>query len=126
MSYAESLESLQAKRKSLEEKAKTLEEKAREEKLAIDRKLVIEILEEENRTHADAVRELEEKIANLQKQTKTPPQTESIPTQAASEPSEDTSDETEDNVSESILLQPEQGEVEALPERSKKKKRGLF
>jgi len=42
---------LEEKRRSLEEKAKNLEEKARAEKLAIDKKLLVQIPKEENRTH---------------------------------------------------------------------------
>ncbi len=72
------------RRRSLEEKAKTLGEKARLERLAIDKKLAVQILEEENLTHDAAVKELEEenrmhdaavkeledKIADLEQQMK--------------------------------------------------------
>jgi phage shock protein A len=76
---------LKERRRSLEAKAMTLEERARLDKLAIDKKLATEILEEENQTHNDAVKELEEKIANLGKQIKHSFLIESVFTQADSE-----------------------------------------
>jgi hypothetical protein len=122
---------LEERRKSLEEKTKILEEKARAEKFAIDKKLLVQILEEENRTHDAAVRELEDKIANMEQQTKpsptiASPTTESTPSQTPSETSEEISDDVDEGVSVGVLEQPEQSEVEAPQEGSKKKKRGLF
>jgi predicted nucleic acid-binding Zn-ribbon protein len=117
---------LKEKRRSLEEKARTLEEKARVEKLAIDKKLALQILEEENRTHNDAVRELEDKIANLEQQLKSSLSAESPPTQTASEPTEEISDDVNEGPSAGVLPQPEPSEVEVSQEGSKKKKRNLF
>jgi phage shock protein A len=110
----------------LEATAKTLEEKAHAEKLAIDKKLAIQILEEENRTHNEAVRELEEKIANLEQQLKSSPSAESTPTQTASEPAQEVPDDVVEGVSAGVLPQPEQSEVEVSQEGSKKRKRSLF
>jgi hypothetical protein len=117
---------LEEKRRSLEEKTKILEEKARTEKLAIDKKLVTEILEEENRTHNDAVRELEDKIANLEQQMKSPLSTENAPRQTAPEPPQESSDNVDDGVTVSVPQQPEQNEAEVPPEGSKKKKRSFY
>lgn len=103
---------LKAKRRSLEEKAKTLEENARTEKLEIDKKLATQILEEENRTHNDAVKELEDKIANLEKQLRPSPSAESTPTQTVSESTQEISDDVDESVSVGVLPQPEQSEVE--------------
>lgn len=130
MSNAESFEGLQrlkANRISLEEKANTLEEKARMEKLAIDKKLAMEILEEENRTHNEAVKELENKIANLAQQMKPSHSAESdTETKTISEPASEISDDVDDSVSVGVLLEPEQTEVEVSQEGSKRKKRSLF
>jgi hypothetical protein len=129
MGNAESFEGFQrlkAKRRSLEEKANTLEEKARIEKLAIDKKLAMEILEEENRTHTDTVRELEGKIANLEQQLKPSLSAESTPTQTASEPAQEVHDEVDESVDVGVLPQPEQSEVEVSQEGSRRKKRSLF
>ena len=117
---------LEEKRKSLEEKTKILEEKARTEKLAIDKKLLTEILEEENRTHNDAVRELEDKIANLEQQMKSPLPTENAPSQTPPEPAQESSDNVDDGVTVSVPQQPEQNEVETPPEGSKKKRRSFY
>jgi len=111
---------------SLEEKANTLEEKARMEKLAIDKKLAIEILEEENRTHNEAVKELENKIANLAQQMKPSHSAESTETKTISEPAPEISDDVDESVSVGVLPESEQTEVEVSQEGSKKKKRSLF
>jgi hypothetical protein len=129
LSNAESFEGLQrlrANRRSLEEKATTLEEKARMEKLAIDKKLAMEILEEENRTHNEAVRELEEKIAKLGQQMKPSHSVESTETQTIAEPAPEISDDVDESLSVGVLPEPEQAEVEVSQEGSKKKKRSLF
>lgn len=129
MGNAESFEGFQRlkeNRRSLEEKAKTLEEKAFLEKLAIDKKLLIQILEEENRTHNDAVRELEDKIANWEKQLKPSPIAESSPTQTTSESAQEISDDVDEGVSPVVLPQPEESEVQEFREGSKKKKRSFF
>ena len=117
---------LEEKRRSLEEKTKILEEKARAEKLAIDKKLLVQILEEENLTHDAAVKELDEKIANLEQQLKSSPGMENTPTYMPSEPAREISDDVDEGVSAGVLQQPEQSEVEAPPEGSKKKRRNLF
>lgn len=128
------------RRRSLEEKAKTLEEKARLERLAIDKKLAVQILEEENlthdaavkeleeenRMHNDAVKELEDKIANLEQQMKPLPSAESPLTQTASEPAEEISDDVEKGVSADVLPPPEESVVDTFIEGSKKKKRSFY
>ena len=124
------------------------------EKLAIDRKLLAQILEEENRTHDAAIRELEEKIANLEQQIKPSFTVEGIQSQTPSEPAQKMpkpaqemfkpAQEVSDKVNEDfgigalqerqekarMLLQESdrtrvQSEVEA-PQETKKKNRGLF
>jgi chromosome segregation ATPase len=117
---------LKEKRRSLEEKAVTLEERARLEKLAIDKKLVMEILEEENRTHNDAVKELEDKIASLERQMKSSSSSESVPTQTVPEPPQEISEEAEEDVGVGALQGPGQNEVEVLQEGSKKRKRHIL
>jgi hypothetical protein len=117
---------LDERRRSLEEKTKILEEKARAEKLSIDKKLLVQILEEENRTHEAAVKELEEKIANMEQELKPSPTIESTPSETPPEPSQETSDDVDKSVSVGVFQQPEQSEVEVPQEGSKKKKRGLF
>jgi phage shock protein A len=128
------------RRKSLEEKAKTLEEKARLERLAIDKNLAVQILEEENLSHDAAIKELEEenrmhdaavkqlqeKIANLEQQMKPLPSEESLPTQAASEPAEETSDDVDESVSVEMVPPPEESVVDKFIEGSKKKKRSFY
>src|SRR4030067_3158754 len=120
------------RRRSLEEKAKTLEEKARLERLAIDKKLAVQILEEENRTHDAAVKEMEEenrmhnaavkeledKIANLEQQMQPLPSAESSPTQTASEPAQESSDDVDEGVSTSVLPPPEESVVDTFIEGS--------
>jgi hypothetical protein len=110
----------------LEDKTKILEEKARAEKLVIDKKLLVQILEEENLTHIDAVKELEDKIANLEKQLQPSPTIESTSSQTPSEPAQEISQYVDDGVSVSVLPQPEQNEAEASEKGSKKKKRNFF
>ena len=105
------------------------------EKLAIDRKLLAQILQEENRTHEAAIKEIEEKMANLEQQMKSSNTVEDVQNQMPPEPAQEVSD----NVSEDVgalqenaveLLQESdrtqvQNEVEA-PQETKKKKRSLF
>lgn len=117
---------LEQKRRSLEEKTKILEENARVEKLAIDKKLLVQILEEENLTHEAAVKELEDKIANLEQQMKPSATTENTLNQAPSEPAQEISDDVNESVSADVLPPPDQSEVELSPEGSKKKKRNIF
>ena len=96
------------------------------EKLAIDKKLLVQILEEENRTHDAAVRELEDKIANLEQQLKPSPPIENAEVQVPSEPSQEISDDVDEGVSAGVLPPPEHSEVEVFQEGSKRKKRNLF
>ena len=98
------------------------------EKLAIDKKLLVQILEEENRTHDAAVRELEDKIANLDQQLKPSSTIESTLSQTPSEPApeQEISDDVDEDVNVGVLQQPEQSEPEMSQEGSKKKKRGFF
>jgi len=70
---AEQYKRLEEKRKLLGKKIEILEERARAEKLVVDRNLLVRILEEENHTHDDTVKELEDEIADLEQQMKTPP-----------------------------------------------------
>ncbi len=56
------LQRVREKRKSLEKKTQIFEEKANKEKLSIDRQLLVQILEEENRSHDDVVKELDERL----------------------------------------------------------------
>jgi hypothetical protein len=117
---------LEQKRRSLEEKAKILEENARVEKLAIDKKLLGQILEEENLTHDAAVKELQEKIANLEQQMKPSSTTENTLSETPSEPAQEISDDVTESVSTDVLPPPDQSEVEVSQEGSKKKKRNIF
>jgi hypothetical protein len=117
---------LEEKRRSLEEKTRLLEEKARAGKLAIDKQLLVQILEEENLTHDAAVKELQDKIANLEQQLKPSPPIESAPSQTASEPTQEISDDVDEDVSAGLLPPPEQGEVEVSKEGLKKKRRITF
>lgn len=96
------------------------------EKLAIDKKLLVQILEEENITHNDAVKELEDKIANLEQQLQPSPTIENTQSQMPSEPSQEISDDVDESVSVSVLPPPKQNEAEVSQEGSKKKKRNLF
>ena len=93
-----------AKRGSLEKKTKIFEENARKAKLAIDMDLLAQVLQEENRTHDEtvkeldeklreenrahdeAVKELEEKIADLQTQIKSSSDAERFATETPSDP----------------------------------------
>ena len=129
MGNAENLDGFQLikeNRRSLEERAKTLEEKAFMKKLAIDKNLLVQILEEENRTHDDSVRELEEKIANWEKQLKSSPPAENTPTQTTSEPSQEISTDVEESVTPVELQPPEESAVQEFQEEPKKKTRSLF
>jgi hypothetical protein len=117
---------LEEKRRLLEDKTKILEEKARAEKLAIDKKLLVQILEEENRTHNDAVKELEDQIANFDQQLKPSPTMESAPGQMPPEPTQEISHDVDDGVNVSVLPQPEQNEAEVSEKGSKKKRRNFF
>lgn len=132
-----SVKHLEEKRRSLEEKTKALEEKARVEKLAIDRRLFSQILQEENRTHEAAIKELEDKMASLDQQMKSSYVVEDVQSQISSEPVPETVEpapEVSYNVSEdaSAGMSQEsdstytQSRVEAAPETPKKRKRGLF
>ena len=96
-----------AKRGSLEEKTKIFEENARKAKLSIDRELLVQVLQEENRAHDDAIKELdeklqeenrahddaikelEEKIADLEREIGSSSEAESIPTETPSEPAQE-------------------------------------
>jgi hypothetical protein len=98
------------RKKSLEEKTKIFEENARIAKLSIDKQLLVQILQEEKRSHDDAireleealeeekrshndsVRELEEKIADLDQQMKSSSKAESILHETPSEPAEEISE----------------------------------
>jgi phage shock protein A len=110
----------------LEDKTKILEEKARAEKLAIDKRLLVQILEEENLTHDAAVKELEDKIANFDQQLKPSPTMESTSSETPSEPVQEVSDDVDESVSAGVLQQPEQNEAEVSQAGSKKKRRNLF
>ena len=135
----EELKLLREKRRSLEERTKVFEENARIAKLNIDKQLFVQILEEENRTHKDAIKDLEEKIADLEQQMKHSSKKENIQNETPSESAEETSSESAEETSDDIdalqmsaheLLQepePERSEPEAPLEAPKKKKRrGLF
>jgi hypothetical protein len=128
-----------AKRGSLEEKTKIFEENARKAKLSIDRELLVQVLQEENRahdeaikeldgklqeenrTHDDAIKELEEKIADLEMQIKSSSEVESIPTETPSEPAQETIEplqETPTEVDEHVSVDAFQ-DVRALLQESK-------
>ena len=96
------------------------------EKLAIDKKLLAQILEEENLTHDAAVKELEDMIANLEQQLKSSPTIENIPSETSSEPVQEVSKDVDEGVGAGVLPQPEPNEVEVSQEGSKRKKRNLF
>jgi hypothetical protein len=101
------LQRAREKRKSLEKKTKIFEEEANKEKLSIDKQLLVQILEEENRSHDvaakeldeklqeenlmhdDAIKELKEKIADLEKQIKPSSKVESISNETPSEPEQE-------------------------------------
>jgi hypothetical protein len=76
--------------------------------------------------HNDAVKELEDKIANLEQQMKPLPSAESPPTQTASEPAEEISDDVDESVSAGVLSPPEESVVDTFREGSKKKKRSFY
>jgi hypothetical protein len=99
-----------AKRGSLEEKTMIFEENARKAKLSIDKELLVQVIQEENREHEEAVKELEEKLreenrshddaikeldekmADLEMQIKSPSDAESIPTEIPPEPAQETTE----------------------------------
>jgi hypothetical protein len=126
---------LEDKRKSLEGKTRILEERARVEKLAIDRKLLLQIVEEENHTHNAAIKDLEEKIANLDLQMKPAAEIENTPSEKPSEPVQETPEpvqETSNDIDASQEMTPEPlqesepKEPEVPQGAPKKRKRGLF
>jgi predicted RNase H-like nuclease (RuvC/YqgF family) len=98
------------KQRSLEEKTKIFEENARIAKLSIDRQLLVQILQEmnhthedaikelkkkiqeENRTHDEATKELKEKIADLEHQINPSSKAEDTPSETPSEPAQEVSD----------------------------------
>lgn len=138
--FEEQSKRLDEKRRSLEEKTRVLEENARMEKLAIDKKLLAQILQEENNTHDAAIRELEEKIATLDLQMR--PTIKNISRQKLSEPVQKTPEpiqETQEPMQEAstnvdtpqekaqeLPEEPWRSESETPLEAPKKKKRGLF
>lgn len=130
---------VRAKRGSLEEKTKIFEENARKAKLSIDKELLVQVLQEENRahddaikeldeklqeenhSHDDAIKELEEKIADLEMQIKSSSEIESIPTETLSEPAQEKTEplqETPPGVDEHIDVDKYQ-DVRALLQESK-------
>jgi len=113
-------------RRSLEEKAKTLEEKAFLEKLAIDKSLLVRILEEENRTHDDSVRELEDKIAKWEKQLKPSLSAENTRIQTASEPSHEISADVDESITPAESPPPAESSAQEFQEEPKKKKHRFF
>lgn len=142
-----------AKRESLEEKTKIFEENARKAKLSIDKDLLVKVLQEENRvheeaikqlneqiqeensTHDDASKELEEKISDLEGQIKSSTEAESTPVLTPSEPVEETAEPVQ-NTSNETNDQAEADpyhevrvllkDSEVAPEAPKKKRRSLF
>ena len=117
---------LEEKRRLLEKKTKILEEKARTEKLVVDKNLLVQILEEENRTHDDTVKELEDKIASLEQQMKPSLSFEGSPTPTSSESAQEISDNIDEDISVDVPLQPEESTVQEFQEGPKKKKRSYF
>jgi hypothetical protein len=142
------------KRRSLEEKTKIFETNAQIAKLSIDKQLLVQLLQEENRSHDEAikeldetlqeenrvhdeaVKELDEKIADLEEQIKLSSPVDSVPSETSSEPAEDVLEDPEessidiDDGSDEGLLQESaralSQEPEAPEETPKKKKRSLF
>ena len=136
-----------AKRGSLEEKTKIFEENARKAKLSIDKELLVNVLQEENRAHDEAIKELEEKIADFEMQIKSSSEVETIltetpsepaqemtePAQEMTEPLQETSTEVDEDVSvdsfkdvRALLQESKPIESEVPPEAPKKKRRSLF
>jgi hypothetical protein len=116
---------VRTKRGSLEEKTKILEENARKAKLSIDKELLVQVvqeenrahdetikeldekLQEENRAHDEAIKELDEKIADLAMQMKSPFEVESIQTETPAEPAQETTEplqETPTEVDEHVAV----------------------
>jgi hypothetical protein len=117
---------LEEKRRLLEKKTKILEEKACMEKLVVDKNLIVRILEEENRTHEDTVKELEDKITNLEQQTTSSPSFGNTSTPTVSESAREISDNIKEDASVDVSVQPEESAVQEFQEDPKKKKRSYF
>jgi preprotein translocase subunit SecA len=144
---------LRAKRETLEKKTKILEENARKAKLSIDKELLVQVLQEENRSHEDtikelakqlqeensahqdAIKELKEKIADLEKQIKSSSEEESVPAEMPSESEQEMAEppqETSTEIDEQAEADPyhQAGALlkdsEAAPEVPKKKRRDPF
>ena len=117
---------LEEKRILLEKKTKILEEKAHTEKLVVDKNLLVQILEEEKRTHDDTVKELEDKIARLEQQMKPSLSIEGSPAAISSESAQEISNNIDKDVNVDVPLQPEESTVQEFQEGSKKKKRSFF
>jgi CRISPR/Cas system CMR subunit Cmr6 (Cas7 group RAMP superfamily) len=117
---------LEEKRILLEKKTKILEEKAHMEKLVVDKNLLVQILEEEKRTHDDTVKELEDKIASLEQQIKPSLSIEGSPTPTSSESAQEISNNIDKDVNVDVPLQPEESTVQEFQEGTKKKKRSFF
>lgn len=101
---------MSAKRGSLQEKTRIFEENARKAKLSIDKELLVQVLQEENsahddavkeleeklqeenRSHDEAIKELEEKITDLETQINSSSEAESTPTETPSEPVQETTE----------------------------------
>jgi hypothetical protein len=92
------------------------------------------ILQEENRTHEAAIKEIEEKMANLEQQMKSPYAIEDAQNQMPSEPAQETPEpvqEVSNNINEYTSAAPlqesdstnTQTEAEAPQETTRKKKR---
>ena len=123
---AEQYKCLEEKRRLLEKKVKILEEKARTEKLVVDKNLLVQILEEENRTHDDLVKELEGKMASLEQQMKSSLSFKGSPNPTSSESAQEISDNINKDVSVDVPLKSEESTVQEFQEGSKKKKRSYF
>jgi hypothetical protein len=144
---------VQANRGSLEEKTKIFEENARVAKLSIDKGLLVQVLQEENRAHDDAVKELdeklqeenrahddavkelEEKIADLDSEIESSSNAESISTETPSEPAQEATEplqepptEADEQVGEDPYhdVRTLLQDPEVAPEPPKKKRRSLF
>ncbi len=117
---------LEEKRRLLEKKTKILEERARMEKLVIDKNLFVKILEEENRTHEDTVKELEDKISSLEQRTTSSSSFEGTSTLTSSEPAQEISDKVYEDFNAEVPIPPEESTVQEFREEPKKKKRSFF
>ena len=96
------------------------------EKLVVDRNLIVQILEEENRTHEDTVKELEDKIASLEQQTTSSPSFGNTSTPTSSESAREISDNIKEDASVDVPVQPEESAVQEFQEDPEKKKRSYF